>query len=507
MTGTPSGERLRVEGLTRSYPGVLALDDVGLVAHSGEVLGVVGENGAGKSTLMKLLAGIESPDAGQMLVDGAPWRPQDPRQSLDDGVALVHQELCLAENLSAADNIALGREPRTFGFVDRGAVRELATDALARVDAHIDPQAIVATLSAGERQLVEIAKGLAIGARIVILDEPTSSLTGAESAALFDVVRRLQREGTLVLYVSHRLGEIDELCDRVVVLRDGKTVGEYSEWTRAELVQCMVARPYERGEGRRSAPEPMTEIRLRARGLRTADWPGAELDFDIGAGEIVGVAGLVGAGRTELLETLFGLRSARGGALELDREVYEPRSPRDAIDAGVALAPEDRKEHGLLLEDPVRVNFALATLRSRRRGPFVHRQAETAAARAHLAELGVRASSIDQIAGTLSGGNQQKVVLGRWLEAGPRLLLLDEPTRGVDVGAREEIYRILERLAANGVSVLFASSDLEEVLRLASRVLVMHEGALVGDLAPGDMTETRIMELATGGTRATEVPA
>ena len=497
-----SAPRLEVRGLTRRFPGVLALDDVGFSGDAGEVLGVVGENGAGKSTLMRILAGIDRPDGGAMSLDGAPWAPRTPKEAADGGVALVHQELCLAENLSVAENIALGREPTRFGLVDRAAVRALAESALGTVRASIDPGAIVESLSAGERQLVEIARGVAGDARVVIFDEPTSSLTAAESEGLFGVVRELARLGVLVLYVSHRLHEVTDLCDRAIVLRDGRFAAELAGegLNRADVVRAMVGRAEaDRGAGAPQRDGADAAPRFEARGLRTADWPSSSIDLSVAPGEIVGIAGLVGAGRTELLETIFGLRPGAGGAMVLDGAPFAPAGPRAAIEAGVALVPEDRKRNGLLLEESVRWNLALATLSERRRGPFVDVGAERAAAEARSAGLAVRSSSVEQLAGTLSGGNQQKVVIGRWLETRPRLLLLDEPTRGVDVGAREEIYRIVEALCAQGLSVLFASSDLEELLRLAERILVMHEGRLTGDVARADADEALLMTLATGG--------
>lgn len=506
----PGAPRLRVSGLTRRFPGVLALDDVSFEAHAGEVLGVVGENGAGKSTLMKLVAGIDRPSGGTLELDGAPWQPRTPRDAADGGVALVHQELCLCENLTVAENIALGREPTRRGFVDREGVLELAQRALGRVRASIDPKAIVQSLSAGERQLVEIAKGLAGDAKIVIFDEPTSSLTAAESEALFDIVRDLRGLGVLVMYVSHRLHEITELCDRAVVLRDGKraAVLEKDRLERGALVEAMVGRAEQQRDAQSSGHgDTGGAARLAVQGLRTADWPTCPLDLEVRPGEIVGVAGLVGAGRTELLETIFGLRAAAGGTLALDGENYTPHGPRTAIAAGVALVPEDRKLHGLLLEESVRTNVALATLTERRRGPFVDAAAERATAEARSKDLAVRASSIEQLTGTLSGGNQQKVVIGRWLETKPRLLLLDEPTRGVDVGAREEIYRIIEALCDEGLSVLFASSDLEELLRLSQRILVMHEGRLTGNVPRAEADERVLMTLATGGDTRAEVNA
>jgi ribose transport system ATP-binding protein len=498
---------LAARGLVRRFPGVLALDHVDLSAGRGEVVALVGENGAGKSTLLKCLAGLERPDAGTMSLDGGVWAPRDPAAAARGGVALVHQELCLAENLSAAANVALGREPLRrgiagrCGIVDRSALRERAARALERVGARFSPDARVERLAAGERQLVEIAKGLDQEARVLILDEPTSSLSSRETARLFELVHQLRSDGLTVLYVSHRLAEVLELADRAVVLRDGKNSGvlRRDELSRGRLVTLMVGRDLAAPVARQAQAGAARVPRLELRGVVTDAFPGSAIDLEVAPGELVGLAGLVGAGRTELLETLFGLRTPIGGELRLDGEPVRFDGPRAAAAAGVGLVPEDRKEQGLLLEEGVRVNVALATLQRRARGPFVQRTAERAAASQQVADLGVRTAGLEQVVSTLSGGNQQKVVVGRWLAAEPRLLLLDEPTRGVDVGAREELYLLLERRAALGLGVLFASSDLEELLRLADRIVVLRDGAIMGVVARGEATEERVIALATGG--------
>jgi ribose transport system ATP-binding protein len=444
-----------------------------------------------------------------MQLDGAVWAPRDPAQAARGGVALVHQELCLAENLSAAANVALGREPRLpglagrCGLVDRHALRERAAHALERVGARFGPDARVERLAAGERQLVEIAKGLDQEARVLILDEPTSSLSSRETTRLLELVFQLRREGLTVLYVSHRLSEVLELADRAVVLRDGTNSGvlERGALSRERLVSLMVGRDLAPPAPRAVAAHATRTPRLELRGVVTDAFPGVAVDLSVAPGELVGLAGLVGAGRTELLETLFGLRAPLAGEVHLDGGPVRFDGPRAAAAAGVGLVPEDRKEQGLLLEDGVRVNVALATLPRRARGPFIDRAAERAATSRQVADLGVRTAGLDQVVSTLSGGNQQKVIVGRWLAAERRVLLLDEPTRGVDVCAREELYVLLERRAALGLGVLFASSDLEELLRLADRIVVLRDGAVAGVVARGEATEERVIALATGSAR------
>ena len=495
--------RLSARGLVRRFPGVLALGGVDLDAGPGEVVALVGENGAGKSTLLKCLAGLEQPDEGSMAYEGGPWAPRSTAEAALGGVALVHQELCLAENLSAAENIGLGREPRRgwMPLVDRQALRERAAHALERVGASFGPDVKVERLAAGQRQLVEIAKGIDQDARVLILDEPTSSLTSKETARLFELVHQLRADDITVLYVSHRLTEILELADRAFVLRDGQNAGHLTrdELSREAMVRMMVGRdlaaPAARAEAGGAPSAPVLELRE----LVTDAFPAAAVDLQVRPGELVGLAGLVGAGRTELLETVFGLRAPVSGEVRVDGQPERFKGPRDAAGAGLALVPEDRKLQGLLLEEGVRVNTALATLDRRLRRGLVDQAAERAVAAAQVDRLGVRTSGIEQEVQTLSGGNQQKVVVGRWLAAEPTILLMDEPTRGVDVGAREELYLLLERLASEGLAVLFASSDMEELLRLSDRVVVLHDGQITGTLERSVATEEAVMELATGG--------
>lgn len=500
--------RLSATGLVRRFPGVLALGGVDLEAGPGEVVALVGENGAGKSTLLKCLAGLERPDEGAMTYEGRAWAPRSAADAAAGGVALVHQELCLAENLSAAENIGLGREPRRGGtpFVDRTRLRERAARALERVGATFGPDVKVERLAAGERQLVEIAKGIDQDARVLILDEPTSSLTSRETARLFELVHQLRADDITVLYVSHRLSEILELADRAFVLRDGRNAGHLSreELTREAMVRMMVGRDLQPPAPRAAVREDAGEPPLELRALVTDAFPAAAVDLTVRPGELVGLAGLVGAGRTELLETVFGLRTPVSGEVRVGGTPRRFKGPREAAAAGLALVPEDRKLQGLLLEEGVRVNTALATLDRRRRRGLVDRPAERAVAAEQVQRLGVRTAGLEQVVATLSGGNQQKVVVGRWLASEPGVLLMDEPTRGVDVGAREELYTLLERLAAEGLAVLFASSDMEELLRLSDRVVVLHDGQVTGTLDRREATEEAVMALATGGAAVTQ---
>ncbi len=490
---------LRARGLAKRFPGVWALRGVDLDVRRGEVLAVLGENGAGKSTLMKILAGIEQPDAGEVWIDGQRVAIEDSRRALELGVVLIHQELDLADNLDVAGNLFLGREPHRFGWVDRAALRRRAREALARIGADFGPDVRVSSLAIGQQQLVEIAKALSVDARLLIMDEPSSSLSQRETERLFGVVRDLAARGVSVVYISHRLAEIEQLADRVAVLKDGRNSGvlHRGEIERAAMVRLMVGRELEvRAPTARSAAD---EVALAVRALRVPGRPRQRLDFSVRAGEIVGLAGLVGAGRSELLECLFGVEPALDGEIEVRGKALRVGGPAAALAAGIALVPEDRKAQALFLEMAVADNIGVASwARSRRFGMVAAAQHRRTAA-ALIEELSIDTPAPEHPVGLLSGGNQQKVVLARWLALRPDVLLLDEPTRGIDVGARHEIYALVERLAADGVAVVFASGEMEEVLRLAHRVLVMHEGGLAGELSGGAVTEEAIMQLATGG--------
>lgn len=486
--------------LSKQFPGVRALRGVSLTLQRGEVLAVIGENGAGKSTLMKILAGVQLPDAGEILVDGRPVRIASVRAAQQLGIALIHQELNLADNLDIGSNLFLGREPRRCGFIDRARINKEARIHMQRVGLELPPETIVGTLPIGRQQLVEIAKALSSQARVLIMDEPSSSLSQHETEILFRVVRDLRAQGISVIYISHRLGEVTALADRVVVLRDGENVGELAreEIQHAAMVRLMVGRDLSQFYQRQ--PRPHGELVLEVDRLRTPAHPRRDISFQVRAGEIVGVAGLVGAGRTELLQTLFGVTPAVGGGMRVQGQALRPRSPQAAIAAGMALVPEDRKQHGLILAMSVRENASLPSLRRDHRQGFLNRTAEQTVARNTVEKLGVKTPGLEQTVLHLSGGNQQKIVLGKWLALKPRLLLLDEPTRGIDIGAKREIYRLMDQLAADGVAVLFVSSEMEEVLGMSDRVLVMHEGRLAGELAREQLSEEAVMHLATGTT-------
>ncbi len=486
---------LELRGISKAFPGVQALGDVVLTLRAGEVVALIGENGAGKSTLMKVLAGVHRPDAGALLLDGVAVTFTSPRAALQAGVALIHQELNLCDNLTVAGAVFLGRELRRGPWLRQRAMDRDAAAALARVGLTIEPRTPVARLSPGHRQLVEIARALHGKARILIMDEPTSSLTTAEAERLFAVVRELRAAGQGVIYISHRLGEVQALADRVVTLRDGRNAGELggAEATHERMVAMMVGRELsgERRQAHRPGP-----VLLTARGVTTAAWPTAAVDFELRAGEVVGIAGLLGAGRSELLRALFGADRALAGAIECGGVPLRGHGPAAAIAAGLVLVPEDRKLQGLILAMNVRENLSLPTLH--RRGVWIDRGYERQLGTEQIAALGIATTSGEQRVDALSGGNQQKVVLGKWLAAAPQVLLLDEPTRGIDVGARAEIYARLHALAQQGLAILFVSSELAEVLALADRVLVMHEGRIAGALDRAALTEAAILSLATG---------
>jgi len=501
MNGRSDEPILEVRGVTRRFPGVIALKGVSLTLHKGEVLALIGENGAGKSTLMKILAGVQRPSEGEIVIDGKPVEINSVQDAMDHGIALIHQELNLSDNLDVGANIFLGREPRRFGMIDKKRIARESKQFLDAVGLDVPPSMLVRELSIGRQQMVEIAKALSINARVLIMDEPTSSLSSRETEALFKVVRDLRSRGVSIIYISHRLGEVKALADRVTVLRDGANVGdiERDEINHDRMVRMMVGRDIAQFYAR-TCHKPGDPV-LEVAGLRTLANPGHTIDFTLCAGEIVGVAGLVGAGRTEMLRSLFGVDRALGGNVRVVGKAVDIRSPIDAIEAGLALVPEDRKQQGLIIEMTVRTNTSLASLkRSAKKAGFLNRGYEREVCAEMIGRLRIKTPGPEQIAQYLSGGNQQKIVLGKWLALRPRILMLDEPTRGIDVGAKQEIYRLMEQLAGEGVAILFVSSEMEEVLGMSDRALVMHEGRLTGELQRSDLSEEAIMRLATGHT-------
>jgi ribose transport system ATP-binding protein len=511
MATDPSSPLLEVRGISKQFAGVLALDDVSLTLARGEVLAIVGENGAGKSTLMRIVAGVMQPTTGTIFLESEPVEFASVAQALKRGISLIHQELNLADNLSTAANIFLGREPLRFGMIDQKRIDREAKEYLDMVGLDIDPRTLVGTLPIGKQQLVEIAKALSTNARILIMDEPTSSLSEHESQKRVKVVRDLRSRGVSVLYISHRLHEVEQLADRVVVLRDGMFSGELSraENQRQNMVRLMVGREVSRIYQR--APHSPGDVVLTVNELQTTTFPRRAVSFTLRAGEVVGLAGLVGAGRTELLATLFGVTPAVSGGMTIGPLRRPPRTVREAIAAGIMLAPEDRRRAGLVLPMSVKSNLSLASLRrDQRRGilrGFLNRAAENTVAADMIRLMRIKTASDRQVVRFLSGGNQQKVVLGKWLCLNPKLHLLDEPTRGIDVGAKEEIYRLMDELAGRGVAILFASSEMEEIIGLSDRALVMHEGRITGEVGRADLTEETIMRLATGDDRAERIGA
>lgn len=502
MNPSSTAPILTVRQITKYFPGVMALDAVDMDLYAGEVLAVIGENGAGKSTLMQILAGAQWPDSGSICLDGISVQIDSCRTAQGLGIALIHQELNLTDNLSVAENIFLGREPRHWGLIDRNRLYRQAAVLLAQIGLEVESTTLVAHLTMGQQQMVEIAKALAVEARILIMDEPTSSLSTEEVRRLFAVIRQLKKSAVSIVYISHRLGEVEQVADRVMVLRDGSYVGglEQEAITRERMVTLMVGQELTQHVVRN--PYRGGTARLQVEGLVSTAWPQEQLDFSIGSGEIVGVAGLVGAGRTEMLQALFGIMPALAGQVHIDGELMQIDSPLAAIKQGLLLVPENRKDHGLVLDMAVDYNIGLPSLASTcRYGGLIDRQRVAQDANRMIGELAIKTPGLDQAVRLLSGGNQQKVVLAKWLVLGPRVLLLDEPTRGIDIGAKNEIYRLLEELAAAGVAILFVSSEMEEVLGLADRVLVMHQGRLSGVLKGKMLKEEAVMHLATGGSQ------
>ncbi|GAA3544717.1 sugar ABC transporter ATP-binding protein [Nonomuraea rosea] len=489
-----SEEILRAEGLRKVFPGVVALDGVDLSLRTGEVHVLLGENGAGKSTLIKILSGAYRPDGGRVLMDG---RPVDLRTAGDAqrlGISTIYQEFNLVPQLTVAENLALGRPPRRFGFVDVRRMEQDARRLLDRVGVDVHPRTPVARLGIARMQMVEIAKALALDARVLIMDEPTAVLTTSEVAKLFTIVRQLRGEGVAIAFITHHLEEIAEIGDRVTVLRDGRSVAEVPANTRQdELVGLMVGRPIDQQYPRR--PAARGEPLLQVSGL-TRKGAFDDVSFEVRAGEVVGVAGLVGAGRTEVARAVFGADRYDAGEVLVRGRRLPPGDVHAAMEAGLGLVPEDRKGQGLVLGAAIGENLALVLMRDATRAGFVDRPRLRAAAARVAGQLGIRMTGLDQEVRTLSGGNQQKVVIGKWLVADAHVLILDEPTRGVDVGAKVEIYQLVNALTESGHAVLMISSDLPEVLGMSDRILVMARGRLVGELRAAEATQDDVMALA-----------
>ena len=494
-----SSTRLQLEHVSKSFPGVQAVQDVSLTAYPGEILALVGENGAGKTTLMNVLTGVFPADAGSIALDGQPVTVESPRRALDLGITMIHQELALIPQLTVGQNIFLGREPRRGwrALIDWRALYAQAQAEIDRLGLPLSVRATVADLSIAQRQSVEIAKALSYRARLIVLDEPTSALTERETETLFALMRSLREQGVTLIYISHRMEEVFTLADRVAVMRDGRLVGVASAaaLNPERVVQMMVGR--ELREFYPKADTARGEVILRARGLRRGrDLAG--VDLDLRRGEIVGLAGLVGAGRTYLARALFGADRLDAGEVWLDGQVARIRSPRDAIRLGIGFVPEDRKTQGVFAGQSVRSNVAVGMLAQLSRlGWLMYRRVEQVVG-GMIQRLDVRTPNSAQRVRNLSGGNQQKVVIARWLALNPKVLILDEPTRGIDVAAKAEIHALMNDLAAQGMAILMISSELPEVLGVSDRVLVMREGRIVAEFSRQQVTQDAIMRAATG---------
>jgi ribose transport system ATP-binding protein len=494
---------LQLRAIQKRFPGVHALRGVNLDLHAGEVVALLGENGAGKSTLMKIVGGIEQPDSGDVLVDGAPTVMRDVHSATGLGIAFIHQELNPLDNLDVAGNVLLGREPTRWGalrLIDRVRMRDRVRTYLEQTGLDVSPDTPMAALSIAGQQLVEIAKALSLDARLIIMDEPTSSLTLAETSRLHEVVASLRERGVAVIYITHRLGEVRAVADRAVVLRDGANAGTLTreELTHDRMIGLMVGRAIDVNDEHRGAGTQGTSGYFRVDGLRTRRYPRHAVSLTVGRGDILGMAGLVGAGRSEIARALFGIEPPIAGAVSLDGQPLRIRDPGDAIRHGIFLVPEDRRLEGLVVDFSIRENVSLPALGRYSRHGLVSEGEEGKAVAAVCGDLQVKAPSIEVRAATLSGGNQQKVVLAKWLALGPKVLVVDEPTRGIDVGAKAEIYRLLRDLAREGVAILMISSDMEEILHVSHRVAVMHEGRITGIVERAECTEQRIMALAVG---------
>ncbi|MFI8906636.1 sugar ABC transporter ATP-binding protein [Streptomyces albidoflavus] len=487
-------ELLRIENIRKTFPGVVALDSVDFDLRRGEVHVLLGENGAGKSTLIKMLSGAYRPDSGTIYAEGGEVRIQSAQDAERLGIATIYQEFNLVPDLTVAENIFLGRQPRRFGLIDRKKMEADAEELLARVGVQVSPRARVRDLGIARLQMVEIAKALSLDARVLIMDEPTAVLTSEEVEKLFAIVRQLRADGVGIVFITHHLEEIAALGDRVTVLRDGRSVEQVPASTpEDELVRLMVGRSIDQ-QYPREHPE-QGEPLLTVRGL-TRDGVFQDVGFEVRAGEIVGLAGLVGAGRTEVARAVFGADPYDRGSVEVLGRELPRHDVNAAMTAGLGLVPEDRKGQGLVLDASVQENLGLVTLKAASRGGLVDLKGQRTAAARIAEQLGVRMAGLGQHVRTLSGGNQQKVVIGKWLLADTKVLILDEPTRGIDVGAKVEIYQLMNELTASGHAVLMISSDLPEVLGMSDRVLVMAQGRLAGELAGDAATQDAVMALA-----------
>ena len=501
-TNTPI---LELIGISKRFPGVIALNDVSLTVDTGEIVALIGENGAGKSTLMKILGGAISRDSGTVKINGQEVEIRSPLEASTLGIEFIHQELSVLENLDVAANIFLRREPTKGGplkLIDRRRLYFEADALLKKLGLDLPSRTPLSRLSIAQQQLVEIARAISTGARIIIMDEPTSSLSLTETQRLLEIVKDLKAHQVSIIYISHRLHEVEEIADRAVVLRDGQNAGslERSEINRDRMVRMMVGRDLKelftdsiQSDFQKQHPEWFA-----VQSLRTQRYPNSTISFNVARGEVLGVAGLVGSGRSEMARTIFGVDETLEGTVKLNGEALKFSNPRDAISHGVYLVPEDRRNCGLVVDFNVRENISLPNLESYSTAKIINTAKETSAAVAACKSINIKTPSPEMRTANLSGGNQQKVVLARWLSFSPKVIIFDEPTRGIDVGAKAEIYSLIRKLASEGVSVIVISSEMEEVLGISDRIAVMHEGRITGFLDRPQFSEEAVMHLATG---------
>ncbi|RDC74016.1 sugar ABC transporter ATP-binding protein [Rhodovulum sp. 12E13] len=489
---------LRLENIVKTFPGVRALDGVSFEVLPGEVHALMGENGAGKSTLMKVLGGIHQPNEGRILVGEEPVVMTNPLEAKAKGIVFIHQELSLAEELTVAENIYLGELPRkSFGRVDWAKLHAQTNEILKKLKVGFDARTTVGSLSIANQQMVEIARALTVDAKAVIFDEPTASLTDAEKVVLFEVIEDLRNDGVGIIYISHRMEEIFKITDRISVLRDGQYRGTLvtAETTEDEVTQLMIGRSLDLSRNHEHAE--LGDVALEVRGLSCGDLY-RDISFEIRRGEVVGFYGLVGAGRTEIAETLFGLRAPSAGQILLDGQEVHLHSPADAIERGISLVPEDRKGQGLVLGMNCRDNMTLPQVGDLTAGPFVSDGAEVAIFDQYRDKLDIRTPGWRQLVGNLSGGNQQKIVIGKWLSMHPTLLIVDEPTRGIDVGSKSEIHKLIRQLASQGYAVMVISSEMPEVLHVSDRIVAMYHGELIRTFTSDEVTEDSLIQAISG---------
>lgn len=488
---------LEMKGITKRFPGVLALDHVDLTVYPGQVLALVGENGAGKSTLMKVLSGVHQMDEGEILMEGKPVKIENPLASQLMGISIIYQELSVLDNMNIAENIFLGREKRSGRvFVDKKQMHAEARKLLDEVGLDMDTHTMAGELSTAQKQMIEVAKALSFNSKIIIMDEPTSSLTETETDILFGIIRKLREKGVAIVFISHKLAEIFAITDEVAILRDGVSAGRMMTegCTENDIIKAMVGRDVDDLYAKQAAP--IGDVVLEVKNLNTKGFL-KDINFELRAGEILGFAGLVGAGRSEVMRAVFGIDPKESGEIYIKGKKVDIKNPRDAMLQGIGFVPEDRKLQGLVLGMSVGKNTTLAALKAvANKAGFINHKQEKEMADKFVKALEVKTPSNDQLVKNLSGGNQQKVVIAKWLANNPDILILDEPTRGIDVGAKKEIHQLMSDLANQGVAIIMISSELPEVLGMSDRVIVMHEGRIKGQLSREDADQVSIMKMA-----------